>query len=202
MKRIPQFVNQIPERLHALTIFGLFVAGAALGGAGITQPPFAIPFSLREPGLVTLVIEDDSGKRVRNLIAEVPFPAGDNVAYWDGLDDLGRDQEAARHNLYQIPARFVELGTYHVRGLVHAPIHLRYEFSVYNPGNPPWETENSRGAWLANHTPPSAVLFVPQADADLSPAAPCPGGMRTDASTWPTATTATRPTALRPPCCG
>ncbi|MGE5608667.1 MAG: NHL repeat-containing protein [Bacillota bacterium] len=126
--------------------------------------------------MVTLVIEKLDGTRVRNLVSETPFPAGDNAAWWDGLDDLARDTDAARHGVYQIPARFVEPGEYRVRGLAHAPVHLRYEFSVYNAGSPAWETQDSRGGWLANHTPPSAVLFVPESDANQGPAAPCPGG--------------------------
>jgi hypothetical protein len=125
---------------------------------------------------VTLVIEDAAGKRVRNLVSDTPFPAGKNTVWWDGTDDLGRDPEAARHGLYSIPARFVAPGRYRVRGITHAPIHLRYEFSVYTGGSPAWETEDGRGGWLANHTPPSAVLFVPGAEAAKSPAAPCPGG--------------------------
>jgi len=44
------------------------------------HPPIPVHFTLREPGYVTLVIDDASGKRVRNLISEEPFPAGDNVA--------------------------------------------------------------------------------------------------------------------------
>jgi len=165
----------IETMLLAVAMASGFPAEAASNEAS-NQPPFAIPFTLRQPALVTLVIEDDSGRRVRNLIAETPYPAGDNVAFWDGLDDLGRDRDAAQHGLYQIPARLVDLGTYHVRGLAHAPLQLRYEFAVYNPGEPPWETENTRGGWLANHTPPSAVLFLPETDAELSPAGQCPGG--------------------------
>ncbi len=141
-----------------------------------SHPPIPVRFTLKEPGRITLVIEDSQGKRVRNLIAETPFPAGENVVWWDGLDDLGRDPEAPRHGIYQIPARLVPPGEYRIRGLVHPPIHLRYEFSVYNAGNPAWETENSRGGWLANHTPPSAVLYLPETDANRSPAAPSPGG--------------------------
>ena len=53
--------------------------------------------------MVTLVIEDEQGQRVRNLVSETPYPAGDNVAWWDGSDDLLRDVDAARHGLYHIP---------------------------------------------------------------------------------------------------
>ena len=125
------------------------------------HPPIALRFRLPEPGFVTLVIDDEQGHRVRNLVAETPFPAGDNTAWWDGTDDLQRDAEAAHHGLYHIPARFVAPGTFRVHGLWHKQVDLRYEFPIYNSGNPAWETADSTGAWLANHTPPCGVLFTP-----------------------------------------
>jgi hypothetical protein len=131
------------------------------------HPPIAIRFSLPLAGRVTLVIEDAAGKRVRNLVSDTAFPAGENVAWWDGLDDLGRDAEEARHGIYATPGQFVAPGEYRVRGLVHQGIDLRYEFSIYNAGNPAWETADTSGGWLTNHTPPMAALFVP---ADKLPA--------------------------------
>jgi hypothetical protein len=125
------------------------------------HPPIPIRFTLPEAGFVTLVIDDASGRRVRNLIAETRFSGGQNTVWWNGMDDLLRDTEAARHGVYHIPAQFVPPGAYHVRGLWHKAIDLRYEFSLYNAGQPAWETADSTGAWLANHTPPCAALFVP-----------------------------------------
>ncbi|HEY2343561.1 MAG TPA: hypothetical protein VGH90_11045, partial [Chthoniobacteraceae bacterium] len=125
------------------------------------HPPIPVRFTLPKAGYVTLVIEDASGKRVRNLVSETHFPAGGNVAWWDGSDDLGRDQDAARHGLYHIPERSVAPGEYRVLGLFHEGITPRYVQSVYNGGNPPWETADTSGGWLTNHTPPQSVLFVP-----------------------------------------
>jgi hypothetical protein len=131
------------------------------GTAEASHPPIPVRFTLPEAGFVTLVIEDAEGNRLRNLVSETPFPAGDNVAWWDGTDDLGRDMEAARHGIYSTPGQFVPPGTYRVRGLWRKDIELRYEFSVYNGGHPAWETEDHTGAWLTNHTPPSSALYVP-----------------------------------------
>ncbi|MEI8196123.1 MAG: hypothetical protein WCI73_09465, partial [Phycisphaerae bacterium] len=132
-----------------------------------THPPIPIQFTLPEAGAVTLVIESSDGVRVRNLISETPFPAGRNVVYWDGSDDLERDAQAAGHGIYHIPTRLVSPGKYRVRGLYHQELQLRYEFSVYDgQGNPPWPTADNTGGWLTNHTPPSAALFVP---ADKAP---------------------------------
>ena len=133
--------------------------------AEASHPPIPIRFRLEKPGLVTLVIEKSDGTRVRNLIAETPFPAGDNVAWWDGTDDLGRDIDAANHGVYHLPAQLVAPGTYRVRGLVHDAIVPRYEFSVYSPGTPPWETADKTGGWTTNHSPPQAALFLPAAKA-------------------------------------
>lgn len=125
------------------------------------HPPIPVPFELKEPGFVTLVIERPDGTRVRNLISETEFPAGKNVAYWDGLDDLGRDVDASKHSVYNVPGKPVEAGTYKARGLVRPALSLKYQFTPYSPGNPPWRTGDTSSGWLANHTAPSAVLWVP-----------------------------------------
>ncbi len=145
------------------------VTGPDLATSLPPPPPAAVPaqipihFKLASAGHVTLVIEDPSGKRVRNLISDASFPAGANTVWWDGTDDLGRDPDASRHGIYHIPTTQVKPGVYHVRGLVHSGIKLRYEFSLYSAGHPVWETADHTGGWLSNHTPPSSVLFVPQA---------------------------------------
>ncbi|SHN22506.1 hypothetical protein [Chitinophaga sp. CF418] len=127
------------------------------------QSPTAIPiqFTLKQAGYVTLVVENSAGIRVRNLVAETWFSAGKNTVQWDGLDDLGRDADAARHGVYNVPGKMVTPGQYKVRGLVRGAINAHYELATYSTGTPPWRTEDHTGAWLANHTPPQAALFVP-----------------------------------------
>ncbi|MVT08006.1 NHL repeat-containing protein [Chitinophaga tropicalis] len=120
-----------------------------------------INFTLKEPGYVTLVVENNAGVRVRNLISETFFPAGKNTVQWDGMDDLGRDADAADHGEYHIPGRLVAPGQYRVRGIVRGKITPRYEFSAYATGNPPWRTDDHAGAWLSDHTAPQAALYVP-----------------------------------------
>ncbi len=123
--------------------------------------PIPIKFTLPEAGEVTLVVEDGAGKRVRNLVSQTPFPAGENTIYWDGTDDITRDPDAANHGFYYIPPEFVAPGAYTIRGIWHKPLDLRYEFSVYNPGNPPWGTADNSGGWMTNHTPASSAVFIP-----------------------------------------
>ncbi|MDF2440001.1 MAG: hypothetical protein JWN98_985 [Abditibacteriota bacterium] len=127
------------------------------------QPPIPIRFTLPQAGYVTLVIEDVQGKRVRNLVAETFLPQGENTLYWDGLDDIGRDPEVARAGSSAIPGKLVGPGQYAVRGLVRPAVEARYEMSVYSHGRPPWRTAEKSSEWLTNHTPPSAVLWVPAA---------------------------------------
>jgi len=124
-------------------------------------PPIPVKFTLPEPGVVTLVIEDKNGNRIRNLVSETPFPAGENTAWWDGSDDLLRDQDAAHHGLFSIPTRPVAPGEYKVRGLWRKPIELHYEFSIYSAGKPAWPTADNTGCWLTTHTPPTSLAAVP-----------------------------------------
>ena len=149
------------------------------------HPPIPVRFRLVRPGFVTLVIEDArTGRRVRNLVSETPFPAGNNTAWWDGLDDLGRDPEAARQGVYQLPGRMVSPGTYRVRGLVRPEITVRYERSVYSHGRPPWRTADKGSEWLTNHTPPSAILWVPAEHAPVRPGKTAPPGGQILAGSW------------------
>jgi hypothetical protein len=126
-----------------------------------------IAFTLKDPGFVTLVIEDSQGKRVRNLVSETPFPSGNHIVYWDGLDDLDRDQEAAAHAVYHVPGKIVPAGEYLVRGLVRPKIGLNYELAPYTNGKPAWLTRDHSSGWLADHSPPAAMLFLPAGGAPL-----------------------------------
>jgi len=99
----------------------------------------------------TLVIEDQLGRRVRNLAADcdpalyrVSMKSGKQVVEvkWDGLDDKGK---------------LAAPGAYRVRGLTHTGLSAEYEMCFYNPGTPPWATRDGRGAWGADHSAPIAV---------------------------------------------
>lgn len=143
------------------------VAPRADGDAATAlHAPIPIRFTLSEAGMVTLVIEDKNGVRVRNLVAETAFPAGKNVVYWDGLDESGRVNESD-NGVYDVQGKLVKAGAYRVRGLWHRPLDLRYEFTIYNAGQVPWATSDKSSEWLTNHTPPSAIAYLP---ADRAPA--------------------------------
>jgi hypothetical protein len=125
----------------------------------LDQGAIPINLALDAPGYVTLVIEDEHGKRVRNLVSERFFEAGNHVIGWDGLDEAGIPD--ATMGAYDIYPNLVAAGKYQVRGLVRGPIDLRYELSANTAGNPPWSTSDGRGGWLSDHTPPSGIVFLP-----------------------------------------
>jgi hypothetical protein len=150
---------------------GEFLAMQALGtnslvssvinsNAFTVPPPIPITFNMAQTGYATVVIEDAAGKRVRNLVSDTPFPAGTNTLLWDGQDESGK-VNAQSFGIYDVQGAVVSPGTYRVRGLRHGAIDLRYEFSVNSGGNPPWKSSDSSSQWLADHTPPSDVLFLP-----------------------------------------
>jgi hypothetical protein len=119
------------------------------------SPGIPIHFTLDKPGYVTLVIDDAKGNRVCNLLAETYLPAGQQTVTWDGYD-IGDPDDKGEVRRHRVPP-----GTYYARGLVHDRITMRYEFSVNSPGTPPWKTKDGSGAWLADHSPPADVKFLP-----------------------------------------
>ena len=66
--------------------------GAPLLGPNVPNPlrtATRIPFALTSPATVDLAVFDVAGRRVRSILEDVPFPAGDHVAGWDGRNDRG-----------------------------------------------------------------------------------------------------------------
>ncbi len=110
---------------------------------------------LAKPQVVTVAIDDASGRRVRNLISETRLPAGRHRLSWDGYDDgvYGEGGQLTRHR--------VPPGAYTARGLVHDGLKTVYEFTPYSGGTPPWQTKDSLGGWLADHSSPLGATFIP-----------------------------------------
>ena len=107
-----------------------------------TRGPVAVEYEVPADGAVTLVIERPDGTRVRNLVSDYPRRAGPNTDFWDGTDDSGR---------------LVRPGEYRVRGLTRGELDVRYQFTYGTPADPPWETSDGRGDWLADHVPPVSL---------------------------------------------
>jgi hypothetical protein len=105
----------------------------------------------RDAVRLTVAINDTQGRRVRNLAADIApedYARGDAghdravEVMWDLLDDNGQ---------------LVPAGQYEAVGLTHTGLGAEYEMCFYNPGTPPWETQDGRGAWGADHTAPYRV---------------------------------------------
>lgn len=150
-------LRRVSRQFAILSSLGFASTGLAQSG----QSLIPITVNLDQPGQVTLVIEDAQGKRTRNLISAQPMEAGTHTVYWDGLDDLQRDRDAAKHAIFHIPGKLVEPGSYTVRGIVHPQIDLIYRMTPYTNGNPPWRTADHASQWLTNHSAPSDVIFLP-----------------------------------------
>ena len=70
-------------------------------------------------GKATVVVENEGGERIRNLIAGAKMPAGEREVEWDGLGDEGV---------------LVKAGTYRWRSVHHPGIVPEYLFSFCNGG--------------------------------------------------------------------
>jgi hypothetical protein len=97
----------------------------------------------------TLAVNDESGRRVRSLPGDCRAEdylakdgSGQVEVLWDGLDDRGKPAAP---------------GKYRIVGLARGAITPVYDMCFYNPGTPPWGTVDGRGAWGADHSPPTAV---------------------------------------------
>lgn len=108
--------------------------------------------------LVSVMIDDASGVRVRNLLSLQPVePFGGSPSNgalqtlnvpWDGRDDDG----------VAVPP-----GRYSAHGVSSPGLGARYERSFYNPGDPPWSGyPNSH--WGANHGDAVAIACVGAGD--------------------------------------
>ena len=166
MNRRFHFTTITTSILSIALVLGLFVLSGCLTHAAepATHPPVPIRFHLDEPRTVTLVIEDAEGQRVRNLISAQSFPAGDQTVWWDGMREDGVEEihvsGIARFNRQRYAV--AQPGSYRVRGLSRGPLDLKFEFTPYTAGSPPWKTEDGSGGWLHDHSPPSDILWVPE----------------------------------------
>lgn len=106
------------------------------GVAKEPQGPIAISYQLGKPGYVSLVIDNQQGVRVRNLVKEVYKDKGAQTARWDGADDAGNG----------VPA-----GNYRWKAIVRDDLHINYVTHFNNPGNPPWPNVEGSGDWTSDH---------------------------------------------------
>lgn len=90
-----------------------------------------ITFDQPSEGKATLVIENEAGERVRNLVSGRSFTPGKHTLTWDGLDEK---------------RRLVAPGRYRWRGITHPGIKPVYQMCFANGGEPtvaPWGPNHS-----------------------------------------------------------
>ena len=97
----------------------------------------ALDFAQPMDGKATVVIEDETGRRVRNLVASKPLAKGSHRIGWDGLDAAGN---------------VVSPGRYRWRAVSHPGIRPEYLFSFCNDGDPPWRTGSGTDMWGPDHS--------------------------------------------------
>ncbi len=106
--------------------------------------PYRVKAEIPFDGEAALAIEDASGKRIRNLAANMPVTKGATGLSWDLRDESGK---------------LVGPGAYRLRGVVAPPLELIYQTTPYPnvqnffPDRTPWMT-NHQGpnGWLSDHS--------------------------------------------------
>ncbi|MBM4084097.1 MAG: hypothetical protein FJ272_04845, partial [Planctomycetes bacterium] len=105
----------------------------------------ALPVPDSEAKSLSAAVYDAQGDLVRTLPVTVSgsaFRIPHSALRWDGLDDDGRP---------------LAPGRYTVKTLSHRGVGQKYVTSIHNPGNPPWRTDDARGAWGGDHGPAIAA---------------------------------------------
>lgn len=121
-----------------------------------------LPWKVERKEFVTVVIDNEKGERVRNLMACSPRGEGDSIGGWDGLDMDGQ---------------ILPPGRYTCRSLSHTGIGWEYQMSFETPGNPPWFNEDGTGGWGSDRQPAQGVATSGEQVFIGWPAAEKGGGM-------------------------
>ncbi|RMD73334.1 MAG: hypothetical protein D6820_18780, partial [Lentisphaerae bacterium] len=117
-------------------------------------PGIPIEFRLNEERIVTLALEAGRKKHVVTLLNAVRVPAGKHRVIWDGLGP----PEWKKHGYVR---RNLGLHRYKVKLLTFPVSEPEYVMSAGNSGKLPAFDPLASTAWLSDHCPPSAVLFLP-----------------------------------------
>ena len=87
-------------------------------------PPSRVKYTMPMDGITAIdILDKQTGKRVRHLVAEVARDKGVVEEPWDLKDDNG----------IQLPP-----GDYLYKGIARPPLKLTYQLTAYNAGQPPW----------------------------------------------------------------
>jgi hypothetical protein len=157
--RFPQPVSTRALRLTTRPwtpkeIFPLAPLGDAtrIPSLDLLPPPFEFGYQMPMDGFIAIdIFNKQTGKRVRQLEAEIERPAGNVVEHWD---------------LKNANGQLVEPGEYIWKAFARPPFKLTYELTVNTgvvpPATPWWTFTHGRklGAWTADHSSPSSIAAV------------------------------------------
>ncbi len=101
-----------------------------------------ISYQMPYDGYASAAIKNDKGRQVRTLLAHARRNVGEQVDFWDGLDDDG------------LP---VPLGEYSCKMLTHKGIEAKLAMCYNCPNNPPYSTPDGKGSWAGDHGAPTSV---------------------------------------------
>ena len=107
--------------------------------------PLKFNYELPKESVVSVVLINAQGDRLRHIIAAQDRPGGKLTENWDGLDDAGR---------------VIPPGQYTWQAASHDPFALKYIMSVGNSGTPGHHTPDGKGAWGGDWAPPQDVAVA------------------------------------------
>ncbi len=81
-----------------------------MGGHAAEPLNLPIEFDLEKASTVTVVIEDASAKRVRNLVAATRLAAGKSLLSWDGYDEGETQPDGSTVRKLVAPGRYLARG--------------------------------------------------------------------------------------------
>jgi hypothetical protein len=106
-----------------------------------------LPIEDADAKMLSAAVFDSLGELVRTLPSTIlnhqfSVPRCRFSFHWNGLDDDGRP---------------LAPGDYTIKFLTHHGVAERWLTSLDSAGDPPWKTDDGRGAWGGDHGPPVAV---------------------------------------------
>jgi len=115
---------------------------------GRAEGHIPIAFTLEKAGKVSLAVCTAEGQIIRTCLGAQPYPAGDQVYLWDGLDDYGHA---------------VAAGAYEVKMLTHEGVVQNYVCDIGVSGTPPYQTEDGSGGWAGDYNMPQTMAIADDA---------------------------------------
>ncbi len=136
-----KFPIGVPEKVLALGL--ALVATVCAGGEEKDRHGPALNYVMPVDTEVTLGVFDSRGHLLRWLTRSDFRRAGQQTEPWDGLDQWGNPLPPA---------------VYTVKAAYHLPLKTKYQYTLGNPGVPPWPTLDGKGDWLSDEASPQAAV--------------------------------------------